>query len=158
MISEMLKVREGRIRRILARTSTLSVTRNVARGEAGLSNCGANGRAFQEQRKEGRQEVRSEEWSEGDERHGRLSREVAVEHRGSDRDTRRNQRSARFQAPCFARPTASPALRSPSTKCSVSSASFHLPNSSRAIAPKFGIRACRSSNAARARCCSPSCP
>jgi len=47
----------------------------------------------QEQRKEGRQEVRSEEWSEGDERHGRLGREVAVEHRGSDRDTRRNQRS-----------------------------------------------------------------
>ena len=47
MISEMLKVRDGRIRRILARTSTLSVTRNVARGEAGLSNCGANGRAFQ---------------------------------------------------------------------------------------------------------------
>ena len=46
MISEMLKVRDGRIRRILARTSTLSVTRNVARGEAGLSNCGANGRAF----------------------------------------------------------------------------------------------------------------
>jgi hypothetical protein len=29
------------------------------------------------------------EWSEGDERHGRLSREVAVEHRGSDRDTTR---------------------------------------------------------------------
>ena len=47
MISEMLKVRDGRIRRILARTSTLSVTRNAARGEAGLSNCGANGRAFQ---------------------------------------------------------------------------------------------------------------
>src|SRR5436190_17593349 len=37
--------------------------------------------------------LRGEEWSEGDERHGRLSREVAVEHRGSDRDTRRNQRS-----------------------------------------------------------------
>jgi hypothetical protein len=47
MISEMLKVRDGRIPRILARTSTLSVTRNVARGEAGLSNCEANGRAFQ---------------------------------------------------------------------------------------------------------------
>ena len=47
MISEMLKVRDGRIRRILARSSILSVTRNVARGEAGLSNCGANGRAFQ---------------------------------------------------------------------------------------------------------------
>jgi len=30
MISEMLKVRDGRIRRILARTSTLSVTRNAA--------------------------------------------------------------------------------------------------------------------------------
>jgi hypothetical protein len=29
------------------------------------------------------------EWSEGDKRHGRLSREVAVEHRGSDRDTTR---------------------------------------------------------------------
>ena len=38
-----------------------SVTRNAARDEAGLSNCGANGRAFQEQRKEGRQEVRGEE-------------------------------------------------------------------------------------------------
>ena len=47
MISEMLKVRDGRIRRILARTSALSVTRNIARGEAGLSNCEANGRAFQ---------------------------------------------------------------------------------------------------------------
>ena len=76
--------------------------RNAGEGAAhhgesstGLSRNGlrANGRAFQEQRKEGRQEVRGEEWSEGDERHGRLSREVAVEHRGSDRDTRRNQRS-----------------------------------------------------------------
>ena len=47
MINEMLKVRDGRIRRILARTSTLSVTRNVTRGEAGLSNCGANGGVFQ---------------------------------------------------------------------------------------------------------------
>jgi hypothetical protein len=48
-----------------------SVTRNAARGEAGLSrngcaamaglsNCGANGRAFQEKRQEGRQEVRGE--------------------------------------------------------------------------------------------------
>jgi hypothetical protein len=37
MISEMLKVRDGRILRILARSSRLSVTRNVARGEAGLS-------------------------------------------------------------------------------------------------------------------------
>jgi hypothetical protein len=37
----------------------------------------------------GRQEGRGEEWSEGDERHGRLSREVAVEHRRSERDTRR---------------------------------------------------------------------
>jgi len=52
-----------------------------------------------EQRKEGRQEVRGEEWSEGDERHGRwvgiTTREecLAVEHRGSDRDTRQNQRS-----------------------------------------------------------------
>jgi len=50
-------------------------------------------RQGKEQRKEGRQEIRGEEWSEGDKRHGRLSREVAVEHRGSDRDTRRNQRN-----------------------------------------------------------------
>ena len=48
-----------------------------------------NGSRAGQQRKEGRQEVRCEEWSEGDERHGRLSREVAVEHRGSDRDTTR---------------------------------------------------------------------
>ena len=52
-----------------------------------------------QQRKKGR----GEEWSEGDERHGRLSREVAVEHRGSDRDTTRNQRSDPgdcLQPPC----------------------------------------------------------
>jgi hypothetical protein len=54
---------------------------------------------------EGRQEVHREEWSEGDEVrtalvfHGRwdgiATREecLAVEHRGSDRDTTRNQRS-----------------------------------------------------------------
>jgi len=42
-----------------------------------------------------RQEVRGEEWSEGDERHSRwagiATREecLAVEHRGSDRDTTR---------------------------------------------------------------------
>ena len=52
---------------------------------------GAHGQG-KEQRKEARQEVRGEEWSEGDEQHGRLSREVAVEHRGSDQDTTRNQR------------------------------------------------------------------
>ncbi|MGC2625972.1 MAG: hypothetical protein WA269_03970 [Candidatus Udaeobacter sp.] len=48
--------------------------RNAGEGAAGLS---------KERRKDVRQEVRGKEWSEGDERHGRLSREVAVEHRGS---------------------------------------------------------------------------
>src|SRR6266550_9021926 len=69
-----------------------AVTRVKERPGFPVTDCVANGRAFQEQRQEERQEVRAEEWSEGDERHGRLSREVAVEHRGSDRDTRRNQR------------------------------------------------------------------
>jgi hypothetical protein len=49
---------------------------------------------------------------------------------------------------CAGAGTSSPALRSPSSRCSVSSASSHLPNSSRAIAPKLGTSACRSRNAA----------
>ena len=60
----------------------------MVRARAEISAIKAGSRAGQ-QRKKGR----GEEWSDGVERHGGLSREVAVEHRGSDRDTTRNQRS-----------------------------------------------------------------
>ena len=77
----------------------------MVRARAEIFAIKAGSRAGQ-QRKKGR----GEEWSDGDERHGRwagiATREEcqAVEHRGSDRDTRRNQRSDhgdRLQPPCW---------------------------------------------------------
>jgi hypothetical protein len=76
-----------------------------------------------ERRKERRQEVRGEEWSEGDERHGRLSREVAVEHRGSDRDTRRNQRSDPGRLPSA---KSGPAKPSPEARATANPTSFEI--------------------------------
>jgi len=50
-----------------AARALLGKSRNAGEGAAGLS----KGSRAGQQRKEGRQEVRGEEWSEGDERHGR---------------------------------------------------------------------------------------
>ena len=65
---------------------------------------------------------RREEWSEGDERHGRwdgiATREecLAVEHRGSDRDTTRSQRSDPGTTACDGQPVGRSYPRTPMTE------------------------------------------
>jgi hypothetical protein len=68
------------------------------RGDFSRSQNDSRGRVADDDQFEYQMPCAAREWSESDERHGRLSREVAVERGGSNRDTIEPWELARWEA------------------------------------------------------------